>query len=79
MHSIKSFTAQEANKILARKGRFWFEDYFDRFVRNGQHYQNAVCYIENNPVEAGLCSHAREWRFSSAWRRTVKVKRMAAS
>src|SRR6266849_632314 len=27
MHSIKSYTAQQANKILQRNGRFWFEDY----------------------------------------------------
>jgi REP element-mobilizing transposase RayT len=69
MHSIKSYTAQEANKILKRKGRFWFEDYFDRYIRNAKHFENAVTYIESNPVRAGLCHTAREWRFSSAWHR----------
>jgi len=69
MHSIKSYTAQEANKILERKGRFWFEDYFDRYIRNAKHFENAVSYIENNPVRAGLCRTSREWRFSSAWYR----------
>ena len=67
MHSIKSYTAQEANKILEGKGRFWFEDYFDRYIRNAKHFENAVSYIESNPVRAGLCGSAGEWRFGSAW------------
>ena len=67
MHSIKSYTAQQANKALKRSGRFWFEDYFDRYVRNAQHYENAVSYIINNPVRAGLCKSFRDWEFSSAW------------
>ena len=69
MHSIKSYTAQEANKILGRKGSFWFEDYFDRYIRNAKHFENAVSYIENNPVKAGLCHTPREWQFGSAWHR----------
>ncbi len=28
MHSVKSFTAHEANKILGRKGKFWTKEYF---------------------------------------------------
>jgi REP element-mobilizing transposase RayT len=66
MHSIKSYTSTEANRILGRQGRFWFEDYFDRYIRNGQHFDNALAYIENNPVRAGLCKSAREWQFGSA-------------
>jgi REP element-mobilizing transposase RayT len=66
IHSIKSYTSQEANKLLARRGRFWFEDYFDRYVRNAQHFDNAVSYIESNPVRAGLCKAPWEWPWSSA-------------
>jgi REP element-mobilizing transposase RayT len=66
MHSIKSYTAQEANKMLARKGRFWFEDYFDRYIRNAQHFDNAVSYIESNPVRAGLCEFTKDWPWGSA-------------
>ena len=67
MHSIKSFTSQEANKILGRKGKFWYEDYFDRYIRTAKHFENAVEYIESNPVKAGLCKFADDWRFGSAW------------
>jgi len=66
IHSWKSFTSNEANKILNRRGRFWQEDYYDRFIRNAQHYVDAVDYIENNPVKASLCRRPEDWPFSSA-------------
>jgi hypothetical protein len=56
----------EANKILGRTGQFWMEDYFDRYIRDSKHFANAISYIENNPVKAGLCASASDWRFSSA-------------
>jgi REP element-mobilizing transposase RayT len=70
-HSIKSYTAQEANKILGRKGQFWQHEPFDRYIRNRDHFVNVIEYIENNPVKAGLCKRAADWPFSSAgicWR-----------
>ncbi len=67
MHSIKSYTAHEANKMLHRCGQFWMEEYFDRFIRNSRHFARTVRYIENNPVKAGLCEKASDWPFSSAW------------
>jgi REP element-mobilizing transposase RayT len=67
MHSIKSYTAHEANKILNRKGRFWSKEYFDRFIRNQEHFNKTVSYIENNPVKAGLCKESKDWRFGSAY------------
>ncbi len=67
MHSIKSYTAHEANKILGRKGRFWFKEYFDRFIRNEKHFVQTIDYIENNPVKAKLCKAPSDWQFSSAY------------
>ncbi|HEY1192001.1 MAG TPA: transposase [Gemmata sp.] len=64
--SWKSFTAKEANKVLERTGRFWHEDYFDRYVRNAEHFALSVDYIERNPVKAGLCGAAGDWPFGSA-------------
>ncbi len=66
MHSIKSFTAKKANEILGTTGRFWSPDYFDRFIRNREHFVRTIRYIENNPVKAGLCVSAKEWKWSSA-------------
>ena len=67
MHSLKSFTSNEANKILGRKGRFWQKEYFDRYIRNARHFAKVVAYIENNPVKARLCEKAEDWPFGSAW------------
>lgn len=66
-HSFKSYTAHEANKMLLREGQFWFEDYFDRYIRNEEHFRGTVQYIENNPVKARLCKEPGDWPFSSAW------------
>jgi len=63
----KGFTAHKANEYLNRSGQFWMEDYFDRFIRNEEHYWNTVRYIENNPVKARLCKEPSDWPFSSAW------------
>ena len=54
MHSWRSFTAHEANKILQRTGDFWMKDYYDRYIRNADHYRAVALYIEQNPVKAGL-------------------------
>ena len=67
MKDLKSFTSHEANEILRQTGQFWMEDYFDRYVRDAKHFANAIAYIENNPVKAGLCEKASDWKFSSAW------------
>ncbi len=66
LHSIKSYTAQEANKLLGRKGQFWQRESFDRYIRNENHFLAVIRYIENNPVKAGLCDRPEEWPFSSA-------------
>ncbi len=67
-HSWKSFTAKKANLLLKRSGAFWSREYFDRAIRDEAHYANALAYVALNPVKAGLCTAAEDWRFSSAWR-----------
>src|SRR5437867_6066800 len=70
LHSWKSFTSKECNKILRRRGVFWQKENFDRYVRDDRHYENAVAYIENNPVKAGLCQKPEDWPWGSArWRK----------
>jgi REP element-mobilizing transposase RayT len=74
LHSWKSYVANQANKILGRSGPFWQREYFDRFIRNEDHYRNAVRYIEDNPVKAGLVMLPEDWRFSSARLRSAAEK-----
>lgn len=74
MQSFKSLTSHKANKLLRRKGQFWMPDYFDRYIRNAEHFAKTVRYIENNPVKARLCEQPQDWPFSSAWFRYHKTK-----
>jgi REP element-mobilizing transposase RayT len=65
-HSWKSYTSHEINKLLDRRGTLWERESFDHLIRSPEHYEAFVAYIENNPVEAGLCATPEEWPFSSA-------------
>jgi len=65
--SIKSVSSHKINKLLGRTGPVWQPDYFDRYIRDADHYAKALSYIEKNPVKAGLCSEPWEWEFSSAY------------
>ncbi len=72
MQSFKSLTSHKANKFLSRRGHFWMADYYDRYIRNADHFVNSIRYIENNPVKAGLCKRPEDWPFSSArWRKNA--------
>ncbi len=66
VHSWKSFTAKAANRILERTGQLWQEEYFDRFIRDGDHLRETIHYIEQNPVVAGLVVRAEDRPFGSA-------------
>jgi REP element-mobilizing transposase RayT len=63
---VKGSTANQINKIMGRKGTIWMPDYFDRYIRDSEHFEKAVRYIENNPVKAGLCVSPEDWPYSSA-------------
>lgn len=54
MHGWRSYTAKEANRILGRTGKFWMEEYYDRYIRDDNHLQKTINYILNNPANAGL-------------------------
>jgi REP element-mobilizing transposase RayT len=66
LHSWKSFTSSKANHRLQRRGDFWQREYLDRYVRNAEHYENVLNYIEGNPVKAGLVKLKTDWPWSSA-------------
>jgi len=65
-HSWKSYTSHAINTLLRRRGVLWERESFDHLIRSIEHYEAFVSYIEQNPVEAGLCATPEEWTFSSA-------------
>lgn len=64
LHSIKSYTALECNKILEREGAFWQTESFERVIRDQDELENTVWYVLNNPVKAGLVDHWQDWPYS---------------
>jgi REP element-mobilizing transposase RayT len=65
--SLKGLTGRRANAMLARTGTpFWQEESYDHQVRNDQEFEQIRCYIEGNPVQAGLVTDLEEYRWSSA-------------
>jgi REP element-mobilizing transposase RayT len=64
VQSWKSFTSRR----FASSDVGWQRDYFDRFIRDADHYWKTVRYIEDNPVHAGLVTRAEDWLWSSARR-----------
>jgi len=54
LHSWKSYTAEEINKHLSRRGKCWEHESFDHLVRHGEQLQRLRKYIAQNPTKAGL-------------------------
>jgi len=69
LHSWKSYTSNEANKILGRVGkRFWQKESYDHLVRDDVDLARCCEYTIMNPVNAGLCTRPEDWKWSSAYR-----------
>jgi len=67
LHSLKGFTAREANKALSRTGEaFWQAESYDHWVRDDQELVRITAYIESNPVRAQLSARAEDYPWSSA-------------
>ena len=65
MHSLKSYTAHEANKILKRTGTFWQAESYDHWVRDEDELERIVHYIRSNPVKAKLVERPEVWFWCS--------------
>jgi REP element-mobilizing transposase RayT len=74
LHSWKSYTSKEANKLLHRDGpNFWQAESFDHWVRDDAERARLVSYVENNPVKARLCPRPEDWKGSSAHDRAQRL------
>ena len=72
LHSWKSFTAKEANKLLGRSGDFWQVESYDHLIRNEADFRHAVRYVLNNPKNAGL----KNWKWVGLTERGQRMMRM---
>ncbi len=58
---LKGGSAHIVNTSLKRKGKVWASDYFDRIIRNQDHFDVTYAYIKNNALKAELTD--AEFRF----------------
>jgi REP element-mobilizing transposase RayT len=70
--SWKKFTASKIYDHHQRTGEgpsspIWHREYWDRYIRNQKHFEQAIEYIHQNPVKAGLVATPEDWPWSSAF------------
>jgi putative transposase len=66
-HGLQRLNGDFAQSFNHRSKR-WGHLFGDRFaafvIEDDAHLRNASAYVLHNPVRAGLCRHAAEWRWS---------------
>jgi putative transposase len=65
MHMLNAQYAQQFNRRWARKGHLKGSQYGSRLIEGETQLLRCVRYIALNPVEAGMCTHPADWRWSS--------------
>ena len=66
MQSAAGRYTRQANRRWGRTGTLWEGRFRSCVVDSDSYLLHCMSYIEQNPVRAGLCTHAWEWPWSSA-------------
>ncbi|MEP7015480.1 MAG: transposase [Verrucomicrobiota bacterium] len=61
IHSIKSFSAHQINKIENRNGAVWEREQFDRYIRSDRDLEEKFQYILRNPWTAGVAGQNEDY------------------
>lgn len=69
LNRFKGRFSRWINQELERSGRFWQEDWFDRWMRHEGERDKCIDYIRNNRVKAKIVSNwvDHPWRLSTDW------------
>jgi putative transposase len=65
MHRLHSVYAQEFNQRYGRTGHLFESRFGSSRIRSEPHLGRLEEYVAQNPVRAGLCETADDWRWSS--------------
>ena len=63
LHSIKSFSAKEINKLENVAGTLWQEERFDRYIRSDADLREKFRYVCGNPWKAGVVDEQTPYRW----------------
>jgi hypothetical protein len=64
LQELKGRFAQWFNRRHGRYGALWAERFKSTLLQSGQAVATACAYVDLNPVRAGLCSDAKDYRYS---------------
>ena len=76
MHRINFRHAQRFNERWDRSGHLWGDRFALWVIRDDEHYERAVPYMLANPVRAGICADAVDWRWSGPRRCSDQLRRL---
>jgi alanyl-tRNA synthetase len=79
LHSLKSFTAHEINKLEHQTGPLWESESFDRLIRGDADLQEKYEYICRNPWESGLVSPAEDYDWLWTWESEAACQQVVAT
>ena len=63
LHTIKSFTAHEINRLEKSKGIVWEAESFDRLIRSESDLREKFQYITRNPWDAGIVDATKDYEW----------------
>jgi len=70
----KGVSSRRVNLALNRSGELWQGNYFDRLIRDQEHFWNCARYIRRNPSKARLPHHRYFLHESSAVKQVLDFK-----
>lgn len=65
MHKLNTSYAIYYNKNKSRVGYVYRDRFKTQVIKDERHLYNCILYIHNNPVKAGICKQAKDYKFSS--------------
>ncbi|MDP9253646.1 MAG: DEAD/DEAH box helicase, partial [Verrucomicrobiota bacterium] len=77
LHSIKSFSAHEINKIEGKAGAVWEKERFDRYVRSDHDLEEKFHYITRNPWDAGVVEPGSDYPW--VWMQEDELRKQSSS
>jgi hypothetical protein len=72
MQWILSVFAIHYNKRANIKGHVWYDRFKSIIINSLQQFISTFKYITNNPIKAGLCSSASEYKYCGQYFISIK-------
>lgn len=67
MQWLLSNFARRYNKLRGQFGHVWYDRFKSTVIKSFQHFIHAFQYICNNPVNAGICSKAKNYHYGGLY------------